>query len=284
VKQSDVMAIVRLIGALQSLAMQRGSVVIEKARNSTELASIQQHVNSLELQSVMAVPLVDGDEHVGILILEQCDRPRKWGPKDVVVSKTIADQMVLAVHNTKLRNLMKTLAVTDEKSGLLKRASYIDVMLSEVKRATQQKSPSTLMLLNFGRAGALTREVGEAGVEGLMQSIGQTICSHIRQTDTAIRYDKTTIALVLGDTNDKNAFFVVEKFRKALATTHVPGTERPIHMAAGIAGIVMNERYDPVDIVTEAINRGEHALEMALTQGPNSAHALAPVGESAAVA
>jgi GGDEF domain-containing protein len=140
------------------------------------------------------------------------------------------------------------------------------------------------MLLNFGRAGALTREVGEAGVEGLMQSIGQTICSHIRQTDTAIRYDKTTIALVLGDTNDKNAFFVVEKFRKALATTHVPGTERPIHMAAGIAGIVMNERYDPVDIVTEAINRGEHALEMALTQGPNSAHALAPVGESAAVA
>jgi GGDEF domain-containing protein/tetratricopeptide (TPR) repeat protein len=284
IKQSDVMAIVRLIGTLQHLAMQRGSVVIENAKNAPELGAIQQHVNSLELQSVMAVPLVDGDEHVGILILEQCDHPRKWGPKDVVVSKTIADQMVLAVHNTKLRNLMKTLAVTDEKSGLLKRASYLDVMLSEVKRATQQNSQSTLMLLNFGKASALTREAGEAGIEGLMQSIGQTICSHIRQTDTAIRYDKTTIALVLGDTNDKNAFFVVEKFRKALATTHVPGSERLINMAAGIAGIVMQAQYDPVDIVTEAINRAEHALEMAVSQGPNSAHALAPIGESAAVA
>jgi GGDEF domain-containing protein/tetratricopeptide (TPR) repeat protein len=284
IKQSDVMAIVRLIGTLQHLAMQRGSVVIEKAQNAPELAAIQQHVNSLELQSVMAVPLVDGDEHVGILILEQCDHPRKWGPKDVVVSKTIADQMVLAVHNTKLRNLMKTLAVTDEKSGLLKRASYLDVMLSEVKRATQQNSQSTLMLLNFGKASSLSREAGEAGIEGLMQSIGQTICSHIRQTDTAIRYDKTTIALVLGDTNDKNAFFVVEKFRKALATTHVPGSERLINMAAGIAGIVLQAQYDPVDIVTEAINRGDHALEIAISQGPNSAHALAPIGESAAVA
>ena len=61
-----------------------------------------------------------------------------------MVLKTIAEQMVLAVSNVRLRTLMKTLAVTDEKSGLLKRPSYLDVLLSEVRRSLQQKTPMTL--------------------------------------------------------------------------------------------------------------------------------------------
>jgi len=284
VKQSDVMSIVRLIAAMQHLALQRGSVAIENVAATPELASIQQHIKSLELKSVLACPLCDGDEHVGILILEQTDKNRQWGSTDVVVLKTIAEQMILAVNNAKLRSLMKTLAVTDEKSGLLKRSSYIDVMMAEVKRSLQQSAPMTLMLLNFGKASVLAREAGDAAVEGMMQGLGQNVCATIRQTDTAIRYDRTSIALILGDTKDTNAFFVVDKLRKLFASVKVPGTENQIAMTVGIAGAVIQKEYDPVDIVTEAINRVEHALDVAHAQGPNSAHAMAPISESAAVA
>src|SRR5205085_6345779 len=151
VKQSDVMSIVRLIAVLQDVAVQHGSVVIEDAAQAPELRAIDQHLKTLDLKSVLACPLTDGDQHVGILILEQTNKRRAWRSTDVVVLKTIADQMVLAVNNVKLRNLMKTLAVTDEKSGLLKRASYIDVMMAEVKRSLQQTVPMTLMLLNVGK-------------------------------------------------------------------------------------------------------------------------------------
>ena len=284
VKQSDVMSIVRLIAVMQQLALQRGSVVIEDVATVPELVPIQQHVKSLELKSVLASPLCEGDEHVGILILEQTDKTRQWRSTDVVVLKTIADQMVLAVNNAKLRSLMKTLAVTDEKSGLLKRSSYIDVMMAEIKRSLQHETPMTLMVLNFGKPGVLAREAGEAAVEGMMQGVGQSICGMIRQTDTAIRYDRTSIALILGDTKDTNAFFVVDKLRKIFATVKVPGTETPISMTVGIAGAVIQKEYDPVDIVTEVINRVEQALDVALAQGPNSAHALAPIGVASAVA
>src|SRR5207248_3739670 len=135
--------------------------------------------------------LVDGDEHQGILILEQCGAPRAWRPTDSLVLKTIADQMVLAVNNSKLRNLMKTLAVTDEKSGLLKRASYIDVLLSETRHALQQNSPMSLMLLQCGN-NALLRELSDGALEGVMQQVGQTVCGHIRQNDVAVRYDRNT--------------------------------------------------------------------------------------------
>lgn len=281
IKQSDVMAIVKLIGLTQQLAA-NGTVNIANAKASRELAPAAEHIHALNIESLLAVPLLDSGEQSGILILEQTS-PRQWQQTDVVVLKTIAEQMVLAVSNVRLRTLMKTLAVTDEKSGLLKRPSYLDVLLSEVRRSLQQKSPLTLMLLHFGKASAMVKEIGEAPVESMMQQIGQALASHIRQNDVAIRYDLTTIALVLSDTTEKNAFLVVDKMRKVLAPIKIPDTERTPPISAGIAEAVLQERFDAVDMVTEVINRVESALEIARAEGGNKAHSLAPVLQPNAV-
>jgi diguanylate cyclase (GGDEF)-like protein len=282
VKQSDVMAIVKLIGLTQQLAI-NGIVNTANAKASRELAPVAEHIHALNIESMLAVPLLDSGEQSGILILEQTS-PRQWQQTDVVVLKTIAEQMVLAVSNVRLRTLMKTLAVTDEKSGLLKRPSYLDVLLSEVRRSLQQKTPLTLMLLHFGKASAMVKEIGEASVESVMQQIGQTLASHIRQNDVAIRYDLTTIALVLSDTAEKNAFLVVDKMRKVLAPIKIPDTERTPAISAGIAEAVLQERFDAVDMVTEVINRVESALEIARAEGGNKAHSLAPVIQPNAIA
>jgi GGDEF domain-containing protein len=119
------------------------------------------------------------------------------------------------------------------------------------------------MLMHFGKASALVKEIGEPQVEGMMQQIGQTLASHIRQNDVAVRYDLTTIALLLADTVEKNAFLVVEKMRKVLSPVKVPGTDRIPVMSVGIAEAVLQEKFDAVDIVTEVINRVEGALEVA---------------------
>jgi hypothetical protein len=45
-------------------------------------------------------------------------------------------------------------------------------------------------------------------------------------------------------------------------------------MAAGIAEVVIHPQFEPADIVTEAINRLEAALERARLEGPNGAFTL----------
>ncbi|MCU1308021.1 MAG: diguanylate cyclase with sensor [Acidobacteriaceae bacterium] len=286
IKQSDVQHIVKLLAAVQALAMQGGMVSIDNAVGSPELASVQSSIQALGIKSVLAVPLLDTatDEHTGILMLEQCDQQRAWRQTDAVVLKTIADQMVLAVNNAKLRSLMKNLAVTDEKSGLLKRSSYLDVLLSETKRALAQNTTASVLLLHFGKASALVKEIGEPAVDNMMQQLGQAVCSQVRQNDVAVRYELTTIALILPDTTDKNAFFVVDKMRKALHGVTVPGTDRTPTIAVGIAEAVLQQQYEPIDIVTEVINRVEGALQAAQAEGPDSAKSLAPQFQTAAVA
>lgn len=274
VKQSDVMSIVKLIGISQQLASD-GVVNIPSAKSAPELAAVKDHVQALNIESLLAVPLVESGDQSGIVILEQVT-PRHWRETDVVVLRTIAEQVMLAVTNARLRTLMKTLAVTDEKSGLLKRSSYLDVLLSEVRRSLQQQTPLTLMLLHFGKASSLVKEIGEPQVEGMMQQIGQSLASHIRQNDVAVRYDLTTIALVLSDTVEKNGFLVVEKMRKVLSPVRIPGTDRAPNMSTGIAEAVLHDKFDSVDIVTEVINRVESALEVARSDGGNKAKALPP--------
>jgi GGDEF domain-containing protein/tetratricopeptide (TPR) repeat protein len=282
--QSEVMHIVKLINGVQKLSVQHGAVMIENVPTAQELASLKSIIDTLGVKSLLGIPLIDGEEHVGILILEQCDSQREWRTNDVMVLKTIADQIVLAVNNAKLRNLVKTLAVTDEKSGLLKRSSYIDVLLAEARRSVQQNSLFTVMLMNFGKGSALVKEISEATVENMMQSVGQTVCSHIRQNDVAVRYDRTTIALMLADTNEKNGFFVVDKLRKVFTDVKIPNTDRVMPMTVGIAEAAALSKFDAVDIVTEVINRAETALEAALDKGANSAHSIAPNLEPAEVA
>jgi diguanylate cyclase (GGDEF)-like protein len=116
-----------------------------------------------------------------------------------------------------------------------------------------------------------------------MQQIGQALTANIRQNDLAVRYSLTSVIVILSDTNDKSALVVLEKLRKATANIRVTGHSDPVMLTAGIAEVVMNPKYEPVDIVTEAINRVEVALEVAKHEGGNRVHAMPPMFEANAV-
>jgi len=284
-------ALKEVMCALQDLALSSSSgepVIIAEAQKSPELQGVRSAVVELGAISVMAFPLSNGEDSVGMLALLH-NKPRVWPHTDGVVLKTLADQMVIALNNAGLRRLVKNLSVTDEKSGLLKRGSYLDLLLAESKRAMQNAAPLSVLLLQFGRGAALIKEYGEAAVEGAMQKIGQQFAASIRTNDLAFRYDTTTIALILGDTAEKEALMAIEKLRKVVAEVKLTskdgsGKGHSLEFSAGLAEAVVRESYDPVDIVTEVINRAEHALATSLVQGPGKVVALGAALAAGAVA
>jgi diguanylate cyclase (GGDEF)-like protein len=207
---------------------------------------------------------------------------RGWHSSDIVVLKTISDQIVVALNNAGLRRLVKNLSVTDEQSGLLKRQSYLDLLMAETHRAIQQSTPITLLLMQFGKH--MVKEIGTAAAEAIMRQVGQLFAANIRQNDLAFRYDTATVALVLGETGEKEALLAVEKLRKLLSGVHMPESQDPVPINVGLAEAVVRAQFDAVDIVTEVINRGELALDMAIAQGTGKPVVLAALQSSAAVA
>src|SRR5216683_4736270 len=233
-------------------------LIVQDAQKSPQLQAIRQVLAELNATSLLVIPLSDGEEPVGVLVLVH-NKPRVWQQADVVVLKTLAEQMVIALNNVGLRRLVKNLSVTDEKSGLLKRASYIDLLLAESKRAIQNAAPLSLVLLQFGRSAAMVKEHGEAEVGNAMARVGQLFAANIRSNDLAFRYDTTTIAIILGDTAEKEATKAIEKLRKIVSEVRLPGKDgadgQPFAFSAGLAEAVVRQEFDAVDIVTEVINR-----------------------------
>jgi diguanylate cyclase (GGDEF)-like protein len=280
-KAGDAKALSKLVTAVQDAAISQGTLTIADAPAAPELQEVREVLVELGIASLLALPLSDGQDQMGVLLLAQ-DTARGWHSADVVVLKTISEQIVIALTNAGLRRLVKSLSVTDEQSGLLKRASYIDLLMAETRRAVQQSTPVTVTLMQFGKGSAMLKEHGEKAVEAVMQQIGQLFAANIRQNDLAFRYEKTTIALVLGETAEKEALLAVEKLRRLLADVKL--SEEIVPFSAGLAEAVVRQQFDPVDIVTEVINRADKALDAAVAQGMGRIVSLAASAAAAAVA
>jgi diguanylate cyclase (GGDEF)-like protein len=279
-KKASPGAIGELVACLQKAIQGSEPLAIQEAQKAAELQSAKKVVAELGASTILAVPLSDGEETVGILVLIH-NRGRIWQQSDLVVLKTLADQMVIALNNAGLRRLVKNLSVTDEKSGLLKRASYIDLLLAESKRAIQNASSLSVVLLQFGKGPALVKEHGEAEVQAMIERAGQLFAANIRSNDLAFRYDTSTIAILLGETAEKEAMLAIEKLRKIISEVHFAAKDgaaqgAPAQFSAGVAEAVIRTEYDPADIVTEVINRAEHALAQAMAQGLGKVVAAGP--------
>jgi diguanylate cyclase (GGDEF)-like protein len=281
IKAGEAKALSKLVTVVQDVVIEKGTLTLADAPAAPELHEIREVLVELGITSLLALPLSDGQDQMGVLLLTE-NSARGWHQSDVVVLKTISEQIVIALTNAGLRRLVKSLSVTDEQSGLLKRASYLDLLMAEMRRAVQQSTPVTVTLMQFGKGSAMLKEHGEKAVEAAMQKIGQLFAANIRQNDLAFRYESTTIALVLGETGEKEALLAVEKLRKLLAEVKL--SDEIIPFSAGLAEAVVRQQFDPVDIVTEVINRADQALSNAVSQGMGRIVSLAPSVAAAAVA
>jgi len=283
-KPGEARSLEKIATTVHDLAINRGgTLTISDTQAGPDLQPVREALSQLAVTSLLALPLSDGAEHVGVLLLMD-SKPHTWGSNDVMVLKTISDQIVIALNNAGLRRLVKNLSVTDERSGLLKRASYIDLLMAETRRNAQQSTPLTVLLMQFGEKAALVKEFGESAVEAVMQQIGQLFAANIRQNDLAFRYETTTIAIVLGETPEKEGVMAAEKLQRLLVQIRMPDKQEAVQFSAGIAEAVVRGEFDAVDIVTEVINRAEQSLQTAIGQGGGKVVSLAASYAAAAVA
>lgn len=272
----------QVVSTLHDLAISRGTLAYSDVSSAAELQGLTKQLADLNARSLLALPLMDGNDHLGVMLLIE-NTPRPWAPNDVMVFKMIAEQVAIALNNAGLRRLVKNLSVTDENSGLLKRASYIDLLMGEVRRASQQTTPVSVLLMRFAERATIAKEQGEAAADNLMQRLGKLVAANVRQNDLAFRYAANAIAVVLGETGETEALRVVEKMRRLVGTA-IGEKQIAASFNAGIAEAVIRQQFDAVDIVTEVINRVERALEKAVAEGPGKSVAVPSMLSAAAVA
>jgi tetratricopeptide (TPR) repeat protein/GGDEF domain-containing protein len=258
---SDMASVLKLYGLLinQAVAKPDGWLV-EDVAQFPAFASVLPDLQKLGVKSLLAMPLIDKDQPAGLLLTEQCDRRRAWTPGEEVLLTTIATQVVIAVNNTKLRRLVRSIAGSDEDTGLLPRSSYLDCLLSEAARAKDQSQPLSVCIVEPENPTALVKNLGDSGLQKYFQQVSKVLQSNLRQNDVAVRYNPCAIAVVFPGTALPQAGLAVEKLRRAISTVKTDGRTPP-NLCSAVCDVQLGHVFDAVDGVTEVINRLEVALE-----------------------
>lgn len=258
---SDIPAVVKLYAALmQEAAAKPDGWLVEDVMQFPALASILPDIQKLGIKSLLALPLMDKDQPAGLLLIEQCDRRRAWTPGESVLLMTISTQVVIAINNTKLRRLVRSIAGSDEETGLLPRSSYVDCLLSEAARAKELSKPLSVCLVEPEDPTGLMKALGDAGIQKYFQQVAKVLQSNLRQNDIAVRYNPYAIAVVFPDTALPQGGLAVEKLRRAMAQVKLDGRTPP-NFCGAVCDVQLGPVFDPVDGVTEVINRLAGALE-----------------------
>ena len=266
-QSSDVAAALSLYMALMHQAATKpDGWMMEDVTQFPVLASIMPHLQKLRIQSLLALPLMDKDQAVGLLLVEQCEGRRAWAPSEGILLQAIATQVAIAVNNSKLRRLVRSVAGSDQTTGLLPRSAYLDCLLSEASRAKEASQPLSLCLLEPENATGLIKTLGDAGMQRYLLQVAKALQGNLRQNDIAIRYNPCAIAVVFPDTALAQGGLAVEKLRRILSQVKVDGAAPPSYCCA-VCEVPLGLQSDIVDSVTEVINRLEAGLERARQEG-----------------
>jgi diguanylate cyclase (GGDEF)-like protein len=239
-------------------------------------ASTTPALRELGLESALGVLLTDKETQApsGALLVGDA-KARKWKPNESFFLQAVGDQLVLSVSHTRLRSLVRSLAVADAKTGLLNRGSYIDCLLAESNRARAQNSPVSLVIIHVDRGGELLRQHGDASVEHYIEQLARTLSSAVRQTDVAVKYTAWSLVFILPDTSLESARNLAEKLRQVAATARPSWGEADLTISAVVAESSSRPGDESEDRVTEWINRAEAGLDEARQRGGNTLVSLA---------
>ena len=247
-------AMARLVAAMQRFTASQQLLAINDVSTADVLSELRPELEILSVRSLMTISVVDGDRAGGLLILQQCNYKRTWTAEETAILRSLADQISLALQGIRLRSLVRTLGVSDERSGLLNRASYLDVLLAEIHRSRTSGSTVTVALMEL-RPSEQASQVSEeqiAGVSGVIRDVFNSMAVNFR-------YNGNTIAAVLPGVKASAVSPLVGKIREAMQASLENGIAQ-LTLSSVIAEAMQESTCEEADIVTELINRADRAL------------------------
>lgn len=220
------------------------------------------------LDSGLAVQLIDKETQTSAgMLIAGSSLPRDWKPNESYFLQACGDQILMCVNHTKLRSLMRTLAVADVKTGVLGPGSYQDCLMAESNRAKMDSAPLSLIILQMDQGPEMLRQQGDSMIERYMEQLAVALQSGLRQNDVAVKYTAWALAFILPNTALVNARMLADKLRKASLGVRPPWNSAPLKMSAAAVEAVTRSDYESEDIVTDLINRVEFCLEDARKKG-----------------
>lgn len=162
------------------------------------------------------VPILDHDDLMVVFCTES-DRMERLSDDDRLVLQAVASELAVAAENSRLYKLTRTLAITDELTGLHNYRYLQHRLDEEMERARRYEKHLSLMMLDVDGFKNFNDSNGHLAGDKALAELGQVLHRQVREVDVVARYGGEEFAVVLPETDAAGAFVVAEKIRDGVS-------------------------------------------------------------------
>ena len=176
-----------------------------------------------DTRPVAAVPVIYHDRTMGVLMVASDDPQRLWQESEVMLLRTVADQVAVAVNHARLFQQMQHQALTDGLTGCFNRRFFEIQLERDLHLATRMRQPVSLILLDIDHFKRVNDTHGHDAGDAALRILAGALREEVRGVDTAARYGGEEFAIILPQAGPEGALVVAERLRSRIERTAVPG-------------------------------------------------------------
>jgi len=180
-------------------------------------------LNSQSIRPLAAVPLIFQKRFMGVLLVRSDNPTRVWQENEILLLRTVADQVTVAVNHARLFLQMQQQALTDGLTGCFNRRSFEMQLERDLHMATRMHVPISLILLDLDNFKRVNDTYGHDVGDIALRLLAENLREELRGVDTAARYGGEEFAVILPQAGIDGAHIVAERLRRRIEQMEVPG-------------------------------------------------------------
>ncbi len=181
-------------------------------------------------------------------------------------SKLIETHVKLANQTKALQEAqkkLKELANKDSLTDLYNRRYFNDIAITLTAIGKRKKTPLSLLMMDIDKFKAINDNYGHAVGDNVIRLLADKLLEYTRESDIVARLGGEEFAIILTNTDKKNAFAIAENLRKKIE--QLSFNEITFTVSIGV-----NEfDYDQDTSIHDSLNRADKALYSAKKSGRN---------------
>ncbi|HEU4387206.1 MAG TPA: sensor domain-containing diguanylate cyclase [Blastocatellia bacterium] len=213
-------------------------------------------------------PVTYTGSRIGVLSVEDDTPGRTWEDEEILMVRTVSDQLAVAISHARLFEKMKTQAITDPLTGLFNHRRFQQSLEHQMKVADRNGDPLSLILLDLDHLKRVNDTHGHRAGDSCLVHVAKSMREAVREIDICARYGGEEFVIILPKCDCYGARGVAERVKDAIARTQVEGVGT-VTASVGVASYP-----DMAKSREELIEMADRAMYLAKAQGRNQVRML----------
>ena len=169
-----------------------------------------------QVQSIALLPLKYNDHFLGGLILGDSKPERFTTQLSTDFLQHLCSVISICINMSILRDRLKQNSLNDALTGINNRRFFDQRLLEEISRCKRLQKPISCLFIDVDHFKQFNDNYGHASGDMILKEVASIIRHALRKSDVVGRYGGEEFAILLPDTDYRNAINIAERIRKSI--------------------------------------------------------------------